>query len=799
MKVKRLILGFVFMISCFCFVGCKDKNASNTGTQEPQGKQNPTITVKIDETITWHKGDVLSDIGIFTLANSTDGIVVWDNPNYVLEYGENVCAWTFTPTDTNKYNTKTGTITIDAERELTSPGLDETSVKISSSVVYIDSTLKYVELSDDFISIVEGSLDWENPDQPLSEGENSCRWVFTPTDAEHYSKARGTLTVSATAMQYIDKIEVKTNSKDSGYRAYDKFDTSGLTLNLIYNAGKIEPVSNIQDVGIVYNTGDSFKRGDTKVKIEYLGHTCDVEVEAVDYKLINKPVFASIVVYDGNPKNLTISTSNNYIFESLVRVDAGDYTIEVTLKDTENLKWIGSDEEKVLVTCTIQKAEQTINTNSFVGEYDGESHSSSILSNGAERIYYSKTELTSDNYQEATAEVGFIDAGVYKLYYYAVGDKNHLDKSGDVEVEISKQTPTLSLDSVYTIETGSQINYHNDFVKITNKQNKNVEVNNLRFSYYSQYSTESGADNTAYLLSSAPQSYKSGGYFVLVEYLGDNKNYEVVSGVANLFIDSVNNGFYATANDDKFAFKDDAFTSTVDKYSINGSTKECGCYLEFNAIDKNQYGLIELGFIAKFETGEEKETSGKLSYQNGSYVLLVEDGNVVKLAMGEDKSQINVDFTDTTKTLKKWNIPKYLKTFTAQTVEDDDDSNENKITTIKIYNDYGTIRFWIVANAPLIEGAIGSSGGSAEWAGVVESRLESDMGLKCKLNCYITNNFDGKESVGYRTTSDNMFTLQWAVVDALTGDPTGLELVSSNTDLVRVKFKEIMTTYTAQN
>lgn len=817
MKLKKWFLCLVLMISCVCMVSCKNKGGDdgNTGGGGVT-KQDPLISVTISKD-TRYVGDKLKYIDLLTIGNCTDGSLEWENPEYELVLGENSCKWLFTPTDTNTYNSKSGFLTITAERELITPEVNDVKIKEQSSI-YIDAPYSTVEL--ECVSNVEGTITWREPNKVLVAGENVCTWVFTPTENETYSKVYGEITLNATQEQYLASISVKSNTKSSGYRAFDEFDCSGLTLNLIYNAGKIVPVTNIQDeCSVGYLTGDCLHKGDTKVDVSYRGKTCEVTIDEVDYKLVGLPVFADVVVYDGTERELKVENSNYYSFTSLMKIDAGEYDLVVTLTDTANCKWANGDAETTIVKCQIQKAELSVSKNEFVGEYDGLEHSSTIESEIISAVYYSKTPLSAENYlQGSTSPLTFVDAGEHTSYFYAIGDDNHNNLAGQLSVEITKQTPTLELQNCYTLSTGKAVEYPNEFAKVLSKQGVVIPTGTLKLTYYTVYSDD-GDDTNDVLTTSACGASKNGGapvnestneYYVVVQYVGDNKNFDGTKGFTTLYIDETNNGFYDVTGENAFAFKDDAFetsrTANDIVYSISGSYQECEKYLEFNVLPINKNGLIEIEFVSKFDAGNDSVKKGKLIYNNG-YQLLNEDGEIFDIEINDDISVLSVTIDQDVIDFKKWVIPKYLKTYTAKTVSDDVYNNEDydqslntsQNTEIVIFNDYGTIRFFAKVNVhvPASSAVTGTIGGYVEWSGVVEVRIaNTDDNLLCYiLTCYLINE-DSLESEGYDKTTKS-FSLKWALAKNPSTEPITAELYTGDSSLLNAPFDVIKTTYTA--
>ncbi len=787
MKVKKLLLSFVLAVSMLFVVSCKDKT-KEPSENPPAQKTEPTVSVEVADRV-YDVGEKLEDIELMISAGSTSGTVSWDDENYTLLEGNNDCIWNFTPTDSETYNSKTGNKVILAYNRATPVVV---ASLVDEQTIYVGAKLSSLQLQASATcgqDEVLGTIAWKNPNAELESGENECEWIFKPTSNTQYKEVSGTITLNATEEQYAQSIAVIANSK-TNYVAFDTLDKSSLSLCLIYNAGKVEEISDMQYVTVKYNNNNtSLRRGDTKVEITYRGQfTADVTGISVDYKEIVVPEFTGIVVYNGTERTLTLQEDDNYTFEAIKATDAGVYNIEVTLADAANYKWSNGDFGSTNVECRINQADVETSEIDYEGEYDGAGHSAQVTNDLEKTIYFSETQLNSTNYSGAsTSAIEKINAGIYTIYYYIPESKNYHEKSGSVLISISKQTPTIKLQECYTLVTNDFVNYPTSYISIIDKADGKVDTTNFEFTYYTSYSNDNNSSNDTKTSSAqgatnvggAPKNSRATEYYVVVEFLG-NENFEAVSGVVPLYIDGSGFEFSASGSENKFAFKNDAYTAKDESedYALSGSNAECNGYLEFIELEKNSDGLKVVRFKSKFFEGEESKKDGRLIYDNG-YKLLCDDGtrfDFSYVASGTEITEITIAESDDVleTTLSKWEMPLYLKTFTAQTVSDADydevGNNGTKNTEITIYNDYGTIRFSAKINVAYIDGTK-PTGGYQEWAGVVEPGFnrygENAVNpLYYDLVCYVTNEA-GLESTGYPTVQqkNTYFTLNWLVVE----------------------------------
>lgn len=808
MKFKKIFLSLILVLSFFCLVSCKNKKDNSDDK-----KQDPTVAVMIADR-DYFVGESLSTISLqFAKDNCTSGLLEWDDETQTLQLGTHSYKWNFLPTNSNKYNSKSGTISITAINKLETPQVEEGSVKLKAgSVVYIDAPLSTVELECN--ANVPGTITWANPNSHFVSGTKEYDWKFTPNESDKYSVVKGKISVTASQKQIPVRATVVKNTKNSGYKAYDLFDCSGLEINVEYSAGNVIPRKNIQDnCTVIYKNGTFLSKGDTSVTVKYkekidetnsVDLTIDVKIDEVESFIVQKPTFVKDLTYNGTSQEISVVTSAYYSFTPLYMINSGVYDLELTLTDSLNCSWSDSQTDTTIVKCEIKKAELDLSTDGqTVFEYDETAHSVGVIGSGLTKVYYADTLLDADNYESAseTPLDTFINAGGYYIYYYAVGDNNHKDSAGRITLTITKQKPVMNLEFCFTLSTGEPIEYPKSYVKVASKQGTEIDKGDLKFTYYTEYNDTKENDTKtltttmdgASKVGGAPANHSKNEYYVLVEYAGDNVNFEPASGVGVLYIENADNGFYDVTGTNGFAFKENIYSvetpikfedgNAISMISTTGSNLECEYYLEFSVLPKNSDGLIEMAFTSKFgkdETGGENRSnvkSGKVVYLNGQYHLQFADGTLVALSVNEDVSKIVLSYNGGEKTLSKWVFPKYLKSFSAVTIDAGkmSEHNTSNTSTLTIYNDYGTIRFSMKVNTVYVQTAAVGYGGYEEWAGVAEIRIanleEVDVNGKIKyepyfvLRCYRTSS-NSLSSTGYRASeATEYFDVCWKATE----------------------------------
>lgn len=772
MKKKRILLSLFLILSIFCFAACKKDTdtttppatlpPAQTTPTEPTGPVDPTLNVGISSG-KHYVGDLLSSVGIFLTVGDSAGTVAWDNPTYVLVLGENLCSWTFTPDDANAFNTKSGTKTIIAVNRAVVP---EIEVSVEEGTFYEGEKLSAVTLSYT-PSTIEGTVAWTNPNTELVVGTHEYEWTFTPDDTDAYEVVIGTAEVEVSA-QYLTSIEIKTTpTQMTGYTAFETLDQTGLTLNLIYNKGKTETINSGWEIS--YSTGESLVAGNNLVTITYQEKTCTLEINDVAKIEVAEPTFES-KTYTGSPLTTTIVTTESQYFTydaSQTFVNAGTHLIDIALIDSNNYEWETEENKSkttIQVPFVINKVALVVTKNDYNAPYDGEEHSATVEADGAETIYYATTILNIENYSSVGSTTPIKYTNVIAdviIYYYIVGDINHFDASGSLTLNITKQQARFASNYCYAVATGDVIEYPEEYIQLVDNNGTSIELTATpTITYYVDYVNKIKTtvfNNGSNYVGGAPAEPSDGTpYAVLIEYSDDNYN---ASTVVYLYIEYQDNMFYSSESEAEFAFKY--------KPGEYGSTELCTYYAEFYLQENAALGITELACNFKMGAGTNNNKTGIIVYQDGGYKLIDSDGNETAVVASEEESTITI--TNGNILLEKWVIPDYLGTYSGQTIRDNDVPEEggeyaNKFTSIRLYNDYGTIRFEL--NYNLVELSLTLTGptygGSGSMKGVVEYKgIVANSGTKHKLSCYYTNS-------EYKNSNDVYFNIYWyayAMVD----------------------------------
>ncbi|MEA4986546.1 MAG: S-layer homology domain-containing protein, partial [Anaerovorax sp.] len=140
--------------------------------------------------------------------------------------------------------------------------------------------------------------------QALTVGTKDYNWTFTPTDAENYNNATGTISITVVEDNIVS-LTVTTPPSKTTYRHGETLDKTGLVLTATLTSGSTVRVGH-NDMSVTYQNGNAFVAGDTSVTLGYGGLTATqaVTVNKVDYTGIK--AVSTTVLSAGQSATLTL-------------------------------------------------------------------------------------------------------------------------------------------------------------------------------------------------------------------------------------------------------------------------------------------------------------------------------------------------------------------------------------------------------------------------------------------------------------------------------------------------------------
>ena len=190
----------------------------------------------------------------------------------------------------------------------------------------------------------------------LVAGTKAYEWLFIPENQNNYYSLNGTIRLIAQEVRIID-VEVVTQPLKTTYLAFEYFEDEGLSLNAIYNNGKIEPISTYE---IKDNTWLNTKI--TKMTISCVGLTIDIPITV-------QPREISITF--ANYQNLLESDTKRYVSHT-IDGEIDGYPIDATLQYTHNGEIVDSitGGGRYVVSALLPASTNYVFTNNNFVEFD---------------------------------------------------------------------------------------------------------------------------------------------------------------------------------------------------------------------------------------------------------------------------------------------------------------------------------------------------------------------------------------------------------------------------------------------
>ena len=312
-------------------------------------------------------------------------------------------------------------------------------VSVVAGNYYAGETLSTVYLHIESSSVT-GTVDWDDDTLILSTG-TSYQWVFTPADSANYNEVFGQAVIDLKVK--VDKLVV--HGATTTYKAYDRFITDGVTVEVIYLAEK-EPVTyNLSELTFTYPdlTRDYFLVADN-------GKDVTVYCEGVSVKVTVSVAKKSVVIPAGimsdktetyKGEELSIEADLSVLPEEIAidryeyngdaatgATDVGTYTVVVYFKvasDTDNIE----TPDPVSATLIINQANPNVTVKVVYGRYG----IGTLLKDVVLEIDQSDADGTlswlNDN-------MPLTEGGAYQWEFVPDDTKNYISVRDTVSVEI---------------------------------------------------------------------------------------------------------------------------------------------------------------------------------------------------------------------------------------------------------------------------------------------------------------------------------------------------------------------------
>ena len=241
-----------------------------------------------------------------------------------------------------------------------------------------------------------GTYVWGDYDG-LVIGEKEYAWTFTPDD-ENYNTASGVIKITAIPKVLVSLTLDERPSKTE-YYAFEYFSAEGAVVKANYNDGTCDTVTAYT---LRYQKGDSFRAGDTFVILTYEGFELIVEGLTVNKIVVSEPSDETEYVYDnGNALHFALTSNDKFTLGGvLTAVEAGAYTVTVTLNDPDNYRWRNTEGNSFDIVWVVAKYKVSAPTVETDNVYDGKAKESGVSSG----LYYTASGILTA-----------VEAGTYEL------------------------------------------------------------------------------------------------------------------------------------------------------------------------------------------------------------------------------------------------------------------------------------------------------------------------------------------------------------------------------------------------
>ncbi|MDD5482389.1 MAG: MBG domain-containing protein [Kiritimatiellae bacterium] len=143
-------------------------------------------------------GQTLADSELSGGAASVAGAFAFDSPGTKPDAGTYTAAVTFTPTDTDNYNTVAGTVNVTVDKA--TPAV---TTWPTASAITCGQTLADSELSGGAASVA-GAFAFDSPGTKPDAGTYTAAVTFTPTDTDNYNTVAGTVSVNVQEIKFVE-------------------------------------------------------------------------------------------------------------------------------------------------------------------------------------------------------------------------------------------------------------------------------------------------------------------------------------------------------------------------------------------------------------------------------------------------------------------------------------------------------------------------------------------------------------------------------------------------------------------
>ena len=231
------------------------------------------------------------------------------------------------------------------------------------SITGVDSTMEYADN--------EAFTDAKDCTGDIIANLAAGTYYVRIKEATNYEAGKAAEVIVHAGIIEVESISVSSTGHKTSYEIGDALDVTGLQITAEKTDGNKETIDVQTDMVSGF---DSSRAVDAQtLTITYGDKTAEYTIK-IDRKSIDAPAADTTeFVYDGNAKTYTLKENEAYTVSGNVQTNAGEYTVTVSLNDTDKYRWPDSTATDKTYDFVINKAEVAkpeLTENTF--EYSGE-------------------------------------------------------------------------------------------------------------------------------------------------------------------------------------------------------------------------------------------------------------------------------------------------------------------------------------------------------------------------------------------------------------------------------------------
>ncbi len=231
------------------------------------------------------------------------------------------------------------------------------------SITGVDSTMEYADN--------EAFTDAKDCTGDIIANLAAGTYYVRIKEATNYEAGKAAEVIVHAGIIEVESISVSSTGHKTSYEIGDALDVTGLQITAEKTDGNKETIDVQTDMVSGFDSSSAVDA--QTLTITFGGKTTEYTIK-IDKKSVEIPAADTTeFVYDGNAKTYTVNANEAYTVAGNVQTNAGEYTVTVSLNDTDKYRWSdGTATDKtydfVINKAEVAKPELTENTFEYSGE-----------------------------------------------------------------------------------------------------------------------------------------------------------------------------------------------------------------------------------------------------------------------------------------------------------------------------------------------------------------------------------------------------------------------------------------------